>query len=35
MLSSVVNTLILRRLKVHLIEDGEGEAVDQVERREI
>lgn len=35
MLSLVVNTLMLRSLKIHLIGGGEGEAVDQVEGREI
>lgn len=37
MLSLLVNTLMLMSLKVHLIEDGKGEAIDpiEIERREI
>lgn len=35
MLSLVVNTLILKSLKVQLTEEGKGEALDRVERREI
>lgn len=35
MLNLVVNTLILKSLKVHLTEEGKGEAIDPITRREI
>lgn len=35
MLSLIVNTLMLKSFKVHLIEDGEGETTDPVERRDL